>query len=205
MAAERTPLRVAGVVLAAGTSSRLGRNKLLVQVEGESVVRRAVRRAVEAGLDPVLVVLGHEAERVEKELAGLPCRPVLNPDYESGQPSSVRAGIAAVPESAAAAIVALADMPLVTAEMLAALVERYREPQALAVVSDYGGVVAPPILYDRALFPELLAISGPGCTKKVLARHREQTAALCRPAEDLVDLDEEADFARVQTGAGVRG
>ena len=89
--------RVAGVVLAAGSSSRLGRNKLLLDVGGEALVRRTVRRAVAAGLDPVVVVVGHEAERVTAELAGVPCRLVVNPDHASGQSSSLQAGIAAVP------------------------------------------------------------------------------------------------------------
>lgn len=192
---------VAGVVLAAGTSSRLGRNKLLVRVEGESLVRRAVRRSAAAGLEPVLVVVGHEADRVTRDLAGLPFRPVPNLGYSAGQPSSVRAGIAAVPEAAGAAVVLLADMPLVTAEAIAELVARWRSARAaapvLAVVSDYGGMVAPPILYDRALFPELLALEGPGCAKRVLARHRQATVSIPRPAEDLVDLDEEADLLRL--------
>jgi len=153
------------VVLAAGSSSRLGRNKLLLDLGGETLVRRTVRRVVAAGLDPVLVVVGHEAERVTAELAGLPCRPIVNPDHASGQPSSVKAGIAAVPDGAVAAVVVLADMPLVTAEMIAALVDRYRRSdggEVLAVASDYGGVTAPPTLYDRALFPELAAMGGPG-------------------------------------------
>lgn len=197
------------MVLAAGASSRLGRNKLLVELAGESLVRRAVRRAAAAGLDPVLAVVGHEADRVEAALAGLPVRTVFNPEHESGQPSSLKAGIAAVPDGAGAAVVALADMPLVTAGRIAALVERYRETGALAVASDYGGVLAPPILYDRALFPELLAMEGPGFAREILARHRGETLALSRPAEDLVDLDDEADLrrleARLEAGAEAPG
>lgn len=188
------------MVLAAGTSSRLGRNKLLVELEGEALVRRIVRRTLGAGLDPVLVVVGHEADRVVAELADLPCRPVVNPDYARGQPTSLAAGIAAVPPEAAAAVVVLADMPRVTAEMIAAVVERYRETGALVVASDYGGVAAPPTLYDRGLFAELTITAGPGTARRAMARHPDAAARVPWPAEALADLDVEADLA----GAGVR-
>ena len=84
---------VAGVVLAAGSSSRLGRNKLLLDLGGESVVRRAVRATLEAGLDPAIVVVGHEAEHVRKELAGLSCDVVFNPEHARGAGSSLRCGV----------------------------------------------------------------------------------------------------------------
>ena len=192
---------LAGVVLAAGSSSRLGRNKLLLDVGGEALVRRTVRLVVAAGLDPVVVVVGHQAERVTAELAGLPCRPVVNPDHARGQSSSLQAGIAAVPDDAAAAVVVLADMPLVTSAMIAALVDRYRASAGgatLAVASDYAGVLAPPTLYARGLFPELTAMAGPGCARRILARHRGQTLTLSWPSEALADLDDEADLQRLR-------
>src|SRR5712691_11206723 len=100
--------RVAGVVLAAGTSSRMGRNKLFLRLGGASVLRRAVATAREAGLDPVLVVLGHESDRALAELQGLACTPVLNREYESGMNTSVRAGISAVPADVSGAVLMLA-------------------------------------------------------------------------------------------------
>ena len=192
----------AGVVLAAGASTRMGENKLLFRLDGESLVARAVRRAAEAGLDPVVVVLGHEAPRVERGLEGLPCRPVVNPDHASGQGSSFRAGIAAVAAAAPAAVVLLADMPHVTSAMIAALVERYRASGAPLVVSEYGGVPAPPTLYDRTLFAEI--VSGKGCGKDVVRRHRAEAEAVAWPAERLADLDEPGDVERLrESGAEI--
>jgi len=189
---------VAGVVLAAGASTRMGKNKLLLRVEGESLLARAARRAVAAGCDPVLVVLGHEAERVARELEGIACRPVFNPDHAAGQATSFRAGIAAVPEGAPAAIVLLPDMPHVTTEMIAALVARYRETGAPLVTSEYGGVHAPPTLYDRCLFGEIRAMSGDGCGRQVVRRHRERAEIVAWPVERLADLDEPADLDRLR-------
>jgi molybdenum cofactor cytidylyltransferase len=146
--------RVAGVVLAAGTSTRMGRNKLFFEIEGKPLLHRTVRAALDGGLDPVIVVVGHEAPRAVESIADLYCQPVLNPNYAQGINSSVRVGIASVPEEADAAVVMLADMPFVSAGMIAALVMRYREAGVPLVVSSYGEVTAPPTLYDRALFAE---------------------------------------------------
>lgn len=194
---------VAGVVLAAGTSTRMGENKLLLRLDGESLLTRAVKRVIAAGLDPVLVVLGHEAKQALGELAGLSCQPVLNPDYARGINFSVRAGIAAIPARACAAVVVLADMPFVTDRMISALVERYRNCSAPLVISDYAGVPAPPTLYDRSLFSELVAMEGEGCGKQVVRRHRTEAEIVAWPAAALTDLDRPEDYERVKAELGV--
>jgi len=193
---------VAGVLLAAGTSSRMGSNKLLFELEGDSVLRGAVRRALAGGLSPLLVVLGHEADKAARELEGLPCQWALNPLYEQGINSSLKSGILAVPPQARAAMVLLADMPFVTPEMIAAMVARYRETRAPLVISDYDGVNAPPMLYDRSLFNELLTMTGEGCGRQVVKRHRGEAEVLAWPAAALADLDVPEDYARVVEGQG---
>jgi len=189
---------VAGVLLAAGTSSRMGCNKLLFELDGESVLRGAVRRALAGGLAPLLVVLGHQAERARQELDGMACRAVINPDYDQGITSSLKAGVSALPPGVPAAAVLLADMPLVTGEMIAELVARYRETAALLVISDYGGVNAPPMLYDRKLFGELLEMTGGGCGRQVVKRHRTEAQVMSWPGATLADLDVPEDYARIR-------
>ena len=191
---------VAGILLAAGTSSRMGSNKLLFELGGESVLRGAARRALAAGVSPLLVVLGHEAERAEQELAGLPCRVVINPGYEQGINSSLKTGVSAVPAEAQAAVVMLADMPFVTPEMLAGLIARFRSSEAPLVISDYEGVHAPPMLYDRSLFGELLTMTGEGCGRQVVKRHRDEAEVLSWPVSALADLDVPEDYTRVKSG-----
>jgi len=193
---------VAGVVLAAGTSSRMGRNKLLLEVAGQSVLRRAVLIAVEAGLDPVLVVLGHESERVRAEIEGLRCEVVVNPGYQEGIHSSLRTGIAAVPERCEAAVVLLADMLLVEAWMIRTLVQQYETERPALVVSDYEGVDAPPILYDRQLFGELRVLEGEGCGKRVVKRHTAEAVRVRWPARALTDLDRPEDIERIRDELG---
>ena len=191
---------VAGILLAAGLSSRMGSNKLLFEVEGESLLRRSARRALAGGLDLLLVVLGHAAERNRQELAGLPCQTVLHPGYEQGITTSIAAGLAAVTALQAevqAAMVLLADMPHVTPAMIAALLARYRAGAAPLVISDYGGVNAPPMLYDRSLFGELQTMTGGGCGKQVVKRHRHEAEVLSWPASALADLDVPEDYEKL--------
>jgi molybdenum cofactor cytidylyltransferase len=196
---------VAGVVLAAGTSTRMGQNKLLMELDGEPLVRRAVGRAARAGFDPLIVVLGHEADRVRRALDGLDYRPVFNAEYERGVNSSLRAGIAAAAESnARAAVVVLADMPFVTTAMLETLITKYRAGRAPLVISDYEGVNAPPMLYDRSLFGELAASEGRGCGKHVVKTHRHEAESVSWRADALTDLDAPEDFQRVTTAADGR-
>jgi molybdenum cofactor cytidylyltransferase len=192
---------VAGVVLAAGSSSRMGRNKLLLEVDGEPLVRRVVGRAVSAGLRPVLVVVGPDAARVEAALAGLPYRAVPNPDHALGAHVSLRLGISRVPPTARAAVVVLADMPFVTAGMIRALVDRYRSERPRLVVSRYGEVTAPPTLYDASLFPDFARLGGDGCGRQVVRSHWSEAAFVSWPEEALADVDRPEDYERLSAPA----
>jgi molybdenum cofactor cytidylyltransferase len=189
---------IAAVVLAAGSSRRMGRNKLLLDLGGQSVLRTAARAAVDAGLQPVTVVLGHEAERVAAELAGLPCRTVVNPDHLRGVATSLHAGVKSLPPESSALVVVLGDMPFVTAAMIRSLVERYQATGARVVVSRYGDVEAPPTLFDRSVFPELLSVGGDRCARVVARRHESEGAVMAWPAGALRDLDVADDYAQAR-------
>ena len=105
----------------------------------------------------------------------------------------VRRGVRHVAATADAIVVVLADMPFVTADMIATLVARYRETAAPLVASHYGGVQAPPTLYDRALFAELLSIPGERCAKQVVRRHEQEAALVAWPETARRDIDVPAD------------
>lgn len=186
--------RVAAIVLAAGSSTRMGRNKLLLEIDGETLVRRVVRAACGAGLDRVVVVLGHDEARVRTELDGLSCETIVNPDHARGAGTSVHAGVRHVAAEATAAVIVLADMPRVSAAMIAGLVDRYRTTHAPVVFSRYGEIQAPPTLYDRALFGELLAIDDDRGGKQVVLRHQAEAEAVVWPESALQDIDSPADY-----------
>lgn len=188
--------RVAGVVLAAGLSARLGTNKLLLRLDSEPLIRRAARLALEAGLSPVIVVLGHEAEQVAAALDGLPVVSVVNSDFRAGMHRTLQHGIEQVPAECAAAVMLLADMPFVSAAMLAELVARFRSGAEPLVLSLYGEVQAPPTLYARSLFPEIAA-AGEACGRQIVLAHRGEAAELRWPEAALADIDRPEDAARI--------
>jgi molybdenum cofactor cytidylyltransferase len=188
---------VAAIVLAAGSSTRMGRNKLLLEIGGETLVRRAVGAASGAGVDRVVVVLGHDEARVRAELDGLRCETVVNPDHARGAGTSLHTGVRHVASDASAVVIVLPDMPFVTASMIAALVERYRATRAPVVFSRYGDIQAPPTLYDRSLFAELLAIDDDRGGKQVVLHHQRDAEAVDWPESALHDIDSPADYDRI--------
>lgn len=188
--------RVAGVVLAAGGSSRLGRPKQLVTWRDKPLVRHAVDTALAAGLTPVAVVLGAAAEAVAAALAGAPVRKVVNPAWEAGQSTSVRAGLQAVAAEAEAAVFLLADMPFIPPDLVRALVQVHRETLGPIVAPRAGGRWANPVLFDRVTFDDLMALEGDRGGRALFGRYRVREV----PWEESItfDLDTPEDLARLR-------
>jgi molybdenum cofactor cytidylyltransferase len=129
----------AGIVLAAGTAMRYGIPKQLLPWNGRTLVAHSAQVALEAGLNPVIVVLGHEAAKVEEALAGLDVRPVFNPDFTKGQSTSIRKGLGALPSRTGAAVFLLADQPLVEPGLIRTIVHTHRRTLAPACVPVFEG------------------------------------------------------------------
>jgi molybdenum cofactor cytidylyltransferase len=184
---------VSAVILAAGTSTRMGRPKLLLPLGGEPIVRRTVRQICEAGFEDVLVILGHEYEAMRAALDGLPVRCAINPQYETGMGSSFRTAVEHLGDSTAA-MFALADQPFVTAREYRAIFDTYSQQTPAIVSVRYGDVTAPPHLFSRDLFPELLQLERGA--RPVLERHRDQTIVLQFSHELLLDIDTPEDYER---------
>ena len=189
-------MRVGGVVLAAGSSSRLGRPKQLLLHEGKTLVRRTAEAAVAAGLAPVVAVLGAHPEAVAAELAGLPVHPVLNPDWAAGMGLSLRVGLRALPPEVDAALVVLCDQLRVDAAHLAALVDTFTRTHAPIVASGYAGARGVPALFSRALFAELEALAPEEGARRVIAREPSRVVEVALAGGD-EDIDTAADLSRL--------
>jgi len=175
---ERTPQigrRVAALVLAAGRSTRMGAvNKMLAEIGGKPLVRIAAEQAVASHPHPVIVVTGHEREKVEAALNGLPVRFVRNADYAEGLGTSLKAGIAAVPEEADAVVVCLGDMPQVDAALINRLIAAFDpERGALVVVPSIDGRRGNPVVWSRRFFHDLMAIQGDVGARHLIGNYAE--------------------------------
>ena len=192
---------VAGVVLAAGQSSRMGANKVLLALDGEPLVRRMTRRALEAGLAPVITVVGRDADAATLAIADLPCVVAVNAAYADGMTTSIRCGLGHLPAEAEAAVIILADQPLVTADQLRRVRSAYEAERPPVIVSRYDGVLAPPTLYRRDLFAELAAAPDDGGRKRLVQARLEEAMVLPFPAAQLADVDSPEDYERLARGA----
>jgi molybdenum cofactor cytidylyltransferase len=190
--AEKPGRSLAALVLAAGRSTRMGGpNKLLAEIGGRPLVRIAAEQALASQARPVIVVTGHQRERVAAALAGLDVTFVHNPDYAEGMSTSVKVGIAAVPPDADGAIVCLGDMPQVDAKLIDRLLAAFDpEKGALVVVPTIDGKRGNPVVWSRRFFPELAALGGDVGARHLIASYPEAVAEVPVPGRAaLVDVD----------------
>lgn len=188
--ADRSPGHVAGVLLAAGEGQRLGQPKALVRVNGRTLVERGGRILLEAGCDPVVIVLGAAAHEVtaSTDLAGAVT--VVNPEWRSGMASSLRAGLAAC-DGSSAAVVTLVDQPGVTAAVVRRLIDAWRSRRTAAVVAGYHGEPRNPVLLDASVWAEALeSAAGDVGAREWLRAHPESVDVLeCADAGNALDID----------------
>jgi molybdenum cofactor cytidylyltransferase len=187
---------IAAVILAAGEAARLGRPKQLLPYRGRTLLRHVVECATAGGCDPVLVVLGARAQELLPELEGTAAHSVLNEAWRRGIGSSVRTGVATVRQrwpGANAVLLLTCDQPRITPEWVRRIGERFDPADARIVACEYAGTVGVPALFERSLFPELLALSGSTGAKRVLEAHPTEVVGLPWP-DGAVDIDRPEDL-----------
>jgi molybdenum cofactor cytidylyltransferase len=183
---------VAGIVLAAGRSTRMGGpNKLLAELNGKALVRIVAEQLLGSKASGVTVVTGHQADRVREALHGLDVTFVHNPDFADGLASSVKAGIAAVPAEADGAVVCLGDMPLVDTRLIDRLIEAFAPDRgALIAMPVSDGRRGNPVLWSRRFFAELMTLDGDIGARHLIARHAEAVAeVVVEGAGAFLDID----------------
>jgi len=180
------------VVLAAGKSTRMhGSNKLLTTIHGVPMIRKVIQATLESKVDEVIVVLGWEAEKIRTALHGLSCRTVVNTDYEVGQSSSVKAGLAEVNSSTNAVLILPGDVAMVDARSIDLVIERYHLEKRMIVIAGHEGKPGHPILFDRQLFPEIQRINEETFGLKAVVKKHEGEICLVETGSSNVlrDID----------------
>ena len=162
-------MSVAAIILAAGRSTRMGANKLLEELNGKPLVRHVTDAAFASQAHPVIVVTGHQHERVEAALEGLDLVFSHNPDFAEGLSTSLKAGVAVLPAEATGVIVLLGDMPLVTSEAMDSVIKAFEtSPEKIAAVPVYKGEWGNPVLLSRTVFAEVSILQGDAGARKLL-------------------------------------
>jgi molybdenum cofactor cytidylyltransferase len=193
--------RVAAVILAAGRSTRMGGpNKLLADIGGRPLVRIAVEEALASRARPVIVVTGHQRDKVEAALAGLNIERVHNPDFADGLSTSLKAGFAAVPGEVDGAVVLLGDMPQVRASLIDRLIGAFDpERGAFVVVPTIDGKRGNPVVWSRRFFPELMTLDGDVGARHLIGRYSEAvTEVALADQAALIDVDTPEALSKVK-------
>lgn len=191
---------IAALLLAAGASRRFGegRQKLVQELNGLPVVRWSADSLLAAPVDDVIVVVGSNDGPVREALKGCALRFVRTPAADEGMASSVAVGVAALSPETQAVLIALGDEPLAGRAPIERVVARYKEGGAAVVAPTFRGVRGHPVLFDRSMFPELLALTGDRGARGVADREPGRLALVDLDLPKPIDIDTPADLARLR-------
>jgi molybdenum cofactor cytidylyltransferase len=196
--------RVAGLVMAAGRSSRMGANKLLMDDNGKPIVTRVVEQALAADLAEIIVVAGHQEAEVRAALAGHGVRFVSCPDYADGMSASLRSGLKALPADIDAALVLLGDMPRVGTSLLRRMIAAFNPTEGRAIiVPSFQGKRGNPVLWDRRFFGEMTELAGDVGARHLIGEHAELVTEIA--ADDggiFLDIDTPEAYRTLKDNSG---
>lgn len=182
------------LVLAAGLSRRMGQPKLLLPLLGRPVIRWTVERMLEAGVERVVVVAGHEQAAIEAALSGLAVTVVANPEPEAGQGRSIAVGLGALPADTERALIGLGDQPDVPREVVSGLAEALGRGGAAIAAPVYREGRGNPVLFHRRVFAELLGLSGDRGARAVVERDPSRVALVVFDLPMPKDVDTREDY-----------
>jgi len=195
------PTSIAGIILAAGLSTRFGSNKLLAEHQGQPIVRWVAEAALASQLEQIVVVLGHQATAVGDALTGLPLDTVLNQEYQQGQSTTVIAGLKAVQKDHPATMYLMGDQPLIEAAIIDELIAAYQTSDKAICYPSFQNQRRNPVIFGEVFFNDILALSGDTGARAIIDANPEQALAVnFIQAQPFLDVDEENDLSSLQSG-----
>ena len=200
--AGRHGCEVAAIVLAAGRSSRMGpHSKLLQPIDGSTIIARVAVAAIASGANPVIVVTGFEADRVEEALRGLDVTFANNPNFDEGMSGSIKTGLLALPANSGGAMILLGDMPEVEARDLKLLMDAFEGREAICIpVRD--GRRGNPVLWGASYFAEMMGLSGDVGAKQLIAKHQAHVTEVPAGSDGIfADVDTPTDLAWLRSSS----
>jgi molybdenum cofactor cytidylyltransferase len=186
------------LLLAAGSSSRMGEPKQLLKIDGQLLIQVMTQQALEAKAYETIVIIGHRADEIKKVIEGLPVKIIFNEHAEKGMGNSIKCGISYLKENQfSAALIMTCDQPMLKADHLKKLIGTYNQKRNPIVASSYAEAVGIPALFDSKLFDSLLTISDNQGAKKIISQNLPKISALDFP-EGKIDLDTPDDYRAYQ-------
>ena len=174
----------------------MGKPKQLLQYEGQSLLKHAIQEAIYSIADPVIVVLGANADKFEKEISEKKVHIIENKEWEEGMASSVRAGLNTllkINPTADAVIFMVCDQPFISSSLLNDLIVVQQETHKPIVTSNYGEAIGPPALFHKSIFKDLLQLKGDAGARKIIQQYSDDVATVLFP-EGSIDIDTENDY-----------
>lgn len=193
---------IVAVILSAGESSRMGRPKALLPIDGVRFIEKIVTTLQATRVGKIIVVLGHNAAEMQRHISDLPVDWVINPDYKSGQLSSLTAAIRYMEsgvdaEKVDGILVHLVDHPYLSAELVNVMIDRFYQTKKLIVVPRHGARRGHPVIFSRSIFPELLAAPPEQGAKTVVHAHPTETLELVTDDKGVtIDIDTPEEYRK---------
>src|SRR2546422_8299118 len=184
---------ISAIVLAAGQATRFGQCKQLMRLGEKALLQHVLDNLAQSKIDEVVVVLGARADEIREQIQFGKARLLLNPDYANGMSTSIQAGLRAI--NADAAMIVLADQPLVESQTLDLLIDEYRRSKPSVVIPTFNGFRGNPIIVDRSLFAEMMEIRGDIGCRSIFGNHPVHLL----PVDDrgvVTDIDTVEDYER---------
>jgi len=184
------------IILAAGKSSRLGKPKQLLIYQGKTFLQHAIDTANQSKAQPVIVVLGSNADLILSEIDSSGIHVVINDDWETGMASTIRCGIQSIPKldsNVDGAILMVCDQPFVTPDLLNSLIEKQKETGKSIIASQYGDTIGTPALFQKQFFEKLIALEGDSGAKRIMMQHSDLLATISFP-KGSIDIDTIGDY-----------